>query len=171
MELIKPKEEFFDEYYEACKESYDNNVTEWLPFELENFEQWKKHILQVYDNYESGTNLPEGMPRTYTYWCVEDGKFIGEVQMRPFLSEVEAKKWGHISYAIRYSMWGQGLGTKILNHTLLEIREFDIKDVYIVCREDNAGSIKVIEKNRGQFTNKFRDEEDKLNNVYHINIS
>lgn len=77
MELIKPREEFFDEYYEACKESYENNVTEWMPFELDNFNQWKKHILKAYDNYETGTNLPEELPRTYKYWCVENGKFIG----------------------------------------------------------------------------------------------
>lgn len=91
MELIKPREEFFDEYYEACKESYENNVTEWMPFELDNFNQWKKHILKAYDNYETGTDLPEGLPRTYTYWCVENGKFIGEVQLRPFLNKEEEK--------------------------------------------------------------------------------
>lgn len=168
MELIKPREEFFDEYYEACKESHENNVTEWMPFELDNFNQWKKHILKAYYNYETGTDLPEGMPRTYTYWCVDNGKFIGEVQLRPFLNEEEAKKWGHIAYAIRYSRWKQGRGTELLRQILLKVQEFNIIDVYIVCRENNIGSIKVIEKNGGRFTNTVIDEDGILNNVYHI---
>lgn len=56
MELIKLREELFDEYYEACKESYENNITEWMSFELDCFKQCKRHILQAYDNYETGTD-------------------------------------------------------------------------------------------------------------------
>lgn len=166
MELIKPREEFFDEYYEACKESYENNVTEWMPFELAHFNQWKKHILKAYDNYETGTDLPEGMPRTYTYWGIENGKFIGEIQLRPFLKEEEANKWGHIAYAVRYSRWKQGLGTGLLRLALLKAQEFNINNVCISCRENNIGSIKVIENNGGRFINTFVDEEEMLNNVY-----
>ena len=87
MEVLKPAEPFFIEYLNACKESYENNITEWMPFHPEHYDIWKEHILQAYDNCEKGIDLPEGFPRTYTYWCVEDNTFIGEIQIRPFLNK------------------------------------------------------------------------------------
>lgn len=58
-----------------------------------------------------------------------------------------------------------------MHQTLLKVQEFNINDVYIACRENNIGSIKVIEKNGGRFTNHVVDEEGVLNNVYHIFIN
>lgn len=171
MQVIKPSENYFDEYLKACKESYDNNIDEWKPFNPEHFEQWKACILNVYSDYENGVNIPEEMPRTYTYWCVENDTFIGEIQVRPFLNEVQAKTWGHISYAIRYSKWNQGYGTQLLKKGLEKAKEFLISDVYIACHESNIGSIKVIEKNNGQLINKVKESEDVMNNVYHIKNS
>ncbi|MDD4113582.1 MAG: GNAT family N-acetyltransferase [Herbinix sp.] len=74
------------------------------------------------------------------------------------------------AYAVRYSRWKQGWGTELLRQILSKVQEFNIIDVYIVCRENNIGSIKVIEKNGGRFTNTVVDEEGNLNNVYHIVI-
>ena len=31
MRIIKPTKKYFDEYLAACKETIDNNVTEWMP--------------------------------------------------------------------------------------------------------------------------------------------
>lgn len=171
MKVIKPKKEFFEEYLNACKESYENNITEWMPFNPNHFEQWKSCILDVYRDYELGVNIPAGMPRTYTYWCVENDSYIGEIQLRPFLSENEAVTWGHLAYSIRYSKWNQGYGTKLLKKALEISCEFQISDVYVVCRESNIGSVKVIEKNKGRLVNKIEDDEGILNNVYHISNS
>ena len=171
MEVIKPSEIFFDEYLQACKESYDNNIEEWKPFNPDHFEQWKACILDVYSNYENGVDIPDEMPRTYTYWCVEDNTFIGEIQLRPFLNEMQAKTWGHLAYAIRYSKWNQGYGTLLLKKALEKAKEFKLADVYVACRESNIGSIKVIEKNSGQLISRIKDNEEFVNNVYHITNS
>lgn len=168
MVIIKPDSPYFEEYYKACKESYDNNITEWMPFDLSNYDYWKKNILTILDNYETGKDIPEGMPRTYTYWCVDNDNFIGEIQLRPFLTEDEAKKWGHISYAVRYSRWNQGFGTKILQESIIKAYELNVKEVYVACRENNIGSIKVIEKNGGKFIATVLDEENERNYVYNI---
>jgi len=168
MKVIKPTSAYFDAYYEACKESYDNNITEWMPFDPQNYEQWKSRILEVYNNYETGNNIPEQMPRTYTYWCIENEAFIGEIQVRPFITEAQAKEWGHLSYAIRYAKWNQGYGTKLLTSGLEIAKEFELNKVYIACREDNFGSIRVIEKNKGVFIKKIAEEDGTLNNVYFI---
>ena len=170
MKLIKPSQEYFEAYYEACKESYVNNVTEWMPFDPKDYDHWKSNILQIYTNYETGQNIPEQMPRIYTYWCIEEEQLVGEIQLRPFLTESQAKEWGHVSYAVRYSKWHQGYGTKLLKMSLDIAREFEINNVYIACRSDNMGSIRIIEKNMGRFVHEFIDEEGMKNNLYLISV-
>lgn len=171
MKIIKPNENYFEEYLKACQESYDYNIDEWKPFNPDHFEQWKACILGVYSDYENGINIPEGMPRTYTYWCVEEDAFIGEIQLRPFLNEIQAKTWGHIAYAIRHSKWNNGYGTLLLKMALEKAKELQLTDVYVACRESNVSSIKVIEKNNGQLINRINDDEGFVSNVYQIGIS
>ena len=107
MEFIKPNAIYFDEYLAACKESHDNNITEWMPVELDDFDGWKERALRLYDMLESGDGLLVGIQRMITYWCIEHNKFVGEVQIRPYVSVDEAKAVGHIGYAVRHSMWGK----------------------------------------------------------------
>ena len=57
MQIIKPNENYFDEYLKACKESFDNNIDDWKPFNPDLYEQWKSHILNVYSDYENGVNI------------------------------------------------------------------------------------------------------------------
>ncbi len=168
MEIIKPNEKFFIEYFNACKESYENKITEWMPFELHHFDVWKEHVLEVYCNYEKGVAIPEGFPRTYTYWCVEGDIFIGEIQIRPFLNENESQTWGHVAYAVRYSQWNKGYGTKLLKTALDKLHEFAVLDIYISCHKTNTSSIRVIEKNGGSFVNSIIDEDGIEQNVYII---
>lgn len=168
MEIIKPKEKFFIEYFNACKESHENKITEWMPFELDHFDVWKEHVLEAYDNYEKGIGIPEGFPRTYTYWCVEGDIFIGEIQIRPFLNENESQAWGHVAYSVRYSQWNKGYGTRLLKAALTKLHEFGVLTIYISCHRTNISSIRVIEKNGGSFINSIIDEDGIEQNVYII---
>ncbi|MCI6277557.1 MAG: GNAT family N-acetyltransferase [Clostridium sp.] len=170
MKVIKPNENFFVEYLSACKESYENNITEWMPFNPENYDVWKNKILSVYNDYENGINIPHGYPRTYTYWCIEDDIFIGEIQIRPFLTEAESYKWGHIAYAVRYSKWNNGYGTKLLNAAIKKLQEFNVSNICVVCHAENKSSIRVIEKNGGVFINTLIDEVGIEQNLYSINM-
>ena len=146
MEFIKPNGNYLDEYLSACKESYDNGVTEWMPVELDDFDGWKKRALRLYDMLESGDGLPAGIPKMITYWCVEDSKFVGEVQIRPDVTTDQAKTIGHIGYAVRYSMWGKGFGTKLLQFAAEKLREYQVAPIYIACHTGNAASNKVSQK-------------------------
>lgn len=146
MDFIRPEVLYFDEYLTACRESIDNNITEWIPVELDHFEGWKKSATHIFDTLESGLGLPEGYPRTITRWCIENGHFIGEVQIRPDLTEDEAKDYGHIGYAVRYSRWGCGMGTKLLKYAVELLREKDVCPIYMACHKDNIASNRVAQK-------------------------
>lgn len=165
MEFIKPNEIYLDEYLAACKESHDNGITEWLPVELDSFDSWKERALQLYEMLESGEGLPTGIPRMLTYWCVENDKFIGEVQIRPYMSLDEAKVVGHIGYAVRYSMWGKGLGTKLLQFAVDKLHEHNVSPIYIACHVDNAGSNRVSKKVGFDFI-ETRTSGDEKENLY-----
>ena len=49
MEFIKPNVTYLDEFLAACKESHDNNITQWKPVELDDFDGWKERALRLYD--------------------------------------------------------------------------------------------------------------------------
>lgn len=165
MEFIKPNEIFIDEYMSACKESYDNDVTEWMPIELNDFENWKRRALQRYEMLESGVGLPVGIPRMITYWCIEESRFIGEIQIRPFMSLDEAKEIGHIGYAVRYSMWNKGFGTKLLQFAVEKLHEYNVTPIYIACHSGNIGSNKVSKKIGFEFI-EIRESNEQKENLY-----
>ena len=146
MEFIKPNEKYLDEYLAACKESYDHDIKEWMPVELDHFENWKASALRLYEMLENGIGLPEGIPRMITYWYVENERFIGEIQIRPYLSLEDAKKMGHIGYAVRYSMWHKGFGTVLLKYAVDKLFEMNVRPIYIACHLENVGSNKVSQK-------------------------
>lgn len=165
MEFIKPNENYLDEYLSACKESYDNNVTEWMPVELDDFECWKKRALQRYEILESGEGLPAGIPRMITYWCIEENKFIGEIQIRPYMTMEEAKEIGHIGYAVRYSMWNKGFGTKLLQFAVDSLHEYSVNPIYIACHIENIGSNRVSQKVGFEFI-ETRESSGQKENLY-----
>lgn len=101
----------------------------------------ERHVCLRY--WKAGDGLPAGVPQMRTYWCIESSRFVGKIQIRSHLSIDEAKAAGHIGYAVRYSMWGKGFGTKLLQFAADRLQEWGIIPIYIVCRVDNIGSNKV----------------------------
>lgn len=146
MEYIKPAPAYFDEFLAACQESLDHNITEWMPIAADDFISWKSRAMLTYEMLETGHGLPDGIPRMLTYWCMENDAFIGEIQIRPYLSAEEAKLIGHIGYAVRYSMWGKGYGAKLLSWAVEQLRAMGVSPVYIACHASNAASNKVSQK-------------------------
>lgn len=162
MDLITPNERYLDEYLRACRESYDHDIKEWMPVEPDDFKNWKARALKLYEMLESGHGLPEGIPRMKTYWGVEGEAFIGEIQIRPYLSQEEARRMGHIGYAVRYSMWNKGYGTKLLAYAVKKLREEGVSPIYIACHADNLGSNRVAQKVGFEFLETRDAEEENL---------
>lgn len=156
MELVLPSTEYKDSYIAAVKEfqadsdsshfsrSYKiKNVTE-LEADFDAFVQ--KEL-----SHSRGENLPEGWVPHTTYWLVDNGEFVGSVNIRHRLTERLEKTGGHIGYGIRPSQRKKGYGSAILRLALPKAKELGITRALITCDSRNEGSRKVIEKNGGIF--------------------
>ena len=96
---------------------YDNNIIYFRPTNPNNIdEDWFVRTKSWYDKKEKG--LIEGQPISFHYWAVDDGKFIGEFQLRTEFPEKVMLDIGSIGYAVRVPEWGNGYGTEILRHGL-----------------------------------------------------
>lgn len=167
MEYVKPSPSYFDEFLAACQESIDHHVTEWMPVAANDFTSWRSHALQTFEMLETGIGLPDGVPRMLTFWCIEHGRFIGEIQLRPYLSASDAQRFGHIGYAVRHSMWGKGYGTKMLTWAVDQLRTMHISPIYIACHVSNASSNRVSQKVGFVFV-EARASDNECENLYRL---
>ena len=160
MELVLPSLSYKESYIEALEEAKNDpgNIVSKLqePKEGEFFEDFVAHF---YDEMK-GLNLPEGYVPATMFWLVDDGQFIGRVQIRHELSDYLSKHGGHIGYYIRLSKRKMGYGKKILELALLEAKKMGFEKVLLSCNDDNLGSAKIIEVNGGILDNIVEGEKE-----------
>lgn len=143
MKMVRPEEQYMDEYLAACREAIDRDVAGWQPVEADRFDSWRENAMRIFAALESGEGLPPDIPRMITRWRIAEGMFTGEVQLRPFLSVNQARSIGHIGYAVRPSMWGRGIGSELLRYAVSELRGMGVRDIYVVCDAANTASARV----------------------------
>ena len=149
LQLIKRCPEYVSGYKEYCRELYDNNVVYFRPTNPDSIdEEWFSRTQEWYGKKEKG--LVEGEAPSFHYWAVDDGKFIGEFQLRTEFTEKVMTDIGSIGYAVRVSEWGKGYGTEILCRGLELAREHGMEKVLFTINEKNAASIHVCEKLGGK---------------------
>lgn len=142
--LIEPTEKYLQSYIEAYNEYVENDISTYAFTDAASCD-----IFAKFDDYKNERNLrPDRVGADY-YWLVDDEKelFIGEVSIRHHLNDALMQYGGHIGYGIRYSEWGHGYGTRLLNLALMKAKEMGISYPMITCDDDNIASAKVIEKN------------------------
>ncbi|MBU2523710.1 GNAT family N-acetyltransferase [Patescibacteria group bacterium] len=156
MQLIKPTKKY--------EKSWDEALDEFRTEKQKGFWNWekepanlKKYIKTTQDN-EIGKMLPQGWVSSTTYWLVDNGEFIGHVNIRHKLNDNLTKLGGHIGYYIRPTSRKKGYGTKILELALLKAKDLGLQKVLVTCDESNIVSKKIIKKNKGQFQSKVLGE-------------
>ena len=82
------------------------------------------------------------------WWIVEHEVVLGGIVLRPFTND-QVLRTGHIGYGVRPSARGQGLATWALGRVLRHAREAGMGRVLLVCADDNAASIRTIERAGG----------------------
>ena len=150
MELIYPNSKYLNDYIKAGEEYTQNNITT-----FKGFNSKVEGLLERYEDYRLGRNLPLNHVPQVTYWLVDKGELIGLINIRTRLNEDLLLHGGHIGYGIRVPFFKKGYGTKMLKMGLEKARNLGLKRVLITCLDDNIGSQKVIEKNGGVLENKI----------------
>lgn len=73
---------------------------------------------------------------------------LGGIALRPFTND-DVLRTGHIGYGIRPSARGRCLATWALAQVLPHAREAGLDRALLVCMDDNAASIRTIERSGG----------------------
>ncbi len=148
--LIKPTVGLESEYlamideYREVGESYPYTNTE---LARRNFAAF----IQELKNRTQGMGLSTGIPQQQTYWFVKDAKtIIGEIRLRPTITQPYEKYLGHIGYNIRWSQRGKGYAARQLALVLVEAHRLKLPGVMLTILGENPASARVIEKNGGK---------------------
>ncbi len=159
LQIIKRSPEYTSGYKEYCKELYDNHVIYFRPTNPDSIdEDWFARTKHWYDKKEQG--LIDGQPAGYNYWVVDDGRFIGEFQLRTEFTTKVMSGIGSIGYAVRVSEWGKGYGTEILRQGLKIAKSHGMERVLLNINDDNKASIHVCEKLGGRLQDIIQAENE-----------
>ena len=152
LRLVLPSIEYERSLREAVKEfrKKENrlNVENSLVERLSESVDFAVFVKKLHGEAE-GRFLPKGYVPHTVFWLVDEGKFIGWLDIRHRLNDYLREVGGHIGYTIRPSERGEGYGNKILELALPKARELGIEDIRITCNANNIRSAKIIEKNGG----------------------
>lgn len=93
-----------------------------------------------------------GLVPQLTFWLVDEDAVVGSLRLRTRLTPALSDEGGHIGYDVRPSLRRRGYGTRLLQLGLAQAHARGIRPVLITCDADNLGSIAVIERNGGVFS-------------------
>lgn len=160
MELIDPSMAYAQTFEEGIAEFQSLHI----PAFLNNHEPLTDtaEYIERTRRQAQGIGLGEGWVPSNTYWLMDDGVFIGLVNIRHHLNPILEKRGGHIGYSVRPSKREQGYGTHMLGLALKKAKELGIDRVLITCNTDNIGSRKVIENNGGKLKDIIEVEKEKV---------
>jgi predicted acetyltransferase len=97
---------------------------------------------------------PQGYVPATTLWWVSGDEYLGRLAIRHRLTPRLHDLGGHIGYDVRPTARRRGHATAMLAAALPRARALGIDAVLVTCDEDNVGSRKVIEANRGVLEDK-----------------
>ncbi len=151
MELVRPSVEYKDLFMSAAEEYRAENRSTRFDFDLA--ERDFPRFVRELNEHAEGKHIKEGYVPETMYWLVDDGDYIGQVNIRHFLNDHLMQIGGHIGYDILPSKRTQGYGTAQLQLALPKAKELGIERVLVTCDETNVGSRKIIERAGGVFEN------------------
>lgn len=135
--------------------TFDNNF-EGLT-NISGIEDYDKFLDNLEKNKHQELIKPEYSPQT-TFGVFDDGRLIGGFNLRHVIKGNLINHGGNIGYLIRPSERGKGYGTKLLHLALEKAGEIGLERVLVSCRDENIGSMKVIENNGAVYENDYYEE-------------
>ena len=143
LHLIQPCSIYLPSYIEACDEYVTHGINSYAFSDARTTD-----ILAKFEDYRLERHLKPNRVGADYYWLVDDAshRFLGEITVRHRLTPDLEKYAGHIGYGVRYTEWGKGYGTLMLQLALEKAKAMGLERVLGTCDDDNYGSARVMEK-------------------------
>lgn len=115
-------------------------------------------FLRLLEAHRLGHGLPPEVAASSFLFAFERGCIVGRASIRHALIPPRGKLAGHIGYAVLPQFRNRGVATHILLASVGFARdELGLARVLVTCDDDNAASIRVIEKSGGVFADTCQD--------------
>ena len=139
-----------DEYTEMMDEwiKDGSRIAPWSLIEQYHSDEEFENVIRTTNEAAVGNMENENFVPCITYYVkdITNGKLLGAVNIRYYLTKSTFETWGHIGFGVRPSERKKGYATEMLNMALDECRQMKMEKVFIGCLEENIGSAKTIEK-------------------------
>lgn len=132
-----------------------------IPFALTRIDY---HYFDLYMNNIEKLEQTKTKVPSLVYFCLDTTQniFLGAVTIRLQLTDELLLRGGHISDGIRPSKRNQGYGTILVKLAIEECKKLGIKDVLMVCEQNNIPSVKTIINNNGYLENEYKIENTNI---------
>jgi predicted acetyltransferase len=100
-------------------------------------------------------------PHARLWWILDEDEVVGGVALR-YANAPRVQQQGHVGYGVRPSRRGEGVATWALGEVLRHAAASGLRQVLLVCLDDNIGSIKTIERHDGLFERVVADDGVRL---------
>lgn len=155
MELRRPRPDDEDAFIEARAAVPADN-----PTFLRDYRQGMAFVdfLCLLEDHRVGRGLPPDVSASSFLFAFDRGHIVGRASIRHALTPPHGEVAGHIGYAVLPEFRNRGYATQILGAAVRFAREeLGLDRVLVTCDDDNAASIRVIEKNHGVFEDTYED--------------
>jgi predicted acetyltransferase len=110
------------------------------------------------EGFSAWVSRLRSLPAARMWWIADGDDVLGGVALRTTTTDT-VLRLGHVGYGIRPSARGRGVATWALGELLPRARAAGLTRLLLVCRDDNVGSIKTIERHAG-ILEKVVDDDD-----------
>ena len=106
-------------------------------------------VEQLHRLSDRSVPVAEGQVHATHWWIVENGVYLGAIDLRHYLNDLLLEAGGHIGYSVRPAARGRGIATWALREVLLKGRPLGLERVLLTCADGNLASARTIERNQG----------------------
>ena len=110
------------------------------------FAAWVDRLTRQAD---PSTPIEPGLVHATRWWMVEQGHYLGVIDVRHELTPAMLEVAGNIGYSVRPTARGRGIATWALGAVLPRARHLGLTRVLLTCQEGNVTSARTIERNGG----------------------
>src|SRR3989344_127601 len=134
MELILPNEKYKKSFIESIEEFKRERPKDedYAGMNISNIDDLEKNFSRYLEKIKSqaeGKNLKPGYIPHTVFWIVDNGRYVGDIDIRHKLTENLRKVGGHIGYHIRPSERRKGYGKQALKMILHYAKKLDLEKV------------------------------------------